>query len=92
MTEATDNTERSSDPQGRNEAVVNCPTAEQMITDCKKHPWEHTCGLCGEDVGRTAVVDLVYRHEACDCDIAPYTHLVERCYHTTCFVAVNKGS
>ena len=72
--------------------LVNCPTAEQVLKDAYHHPDRYKCPACGDDVSRIAMVRLVYTYEPCDCDIADYTHLVERVYHRECFIKANTGS
>jgi len=50
----------------------------------KRHPWNRTCPVCGQDCSTVALVKLVYRFEECNCSYAPYTHLIERVYHWDC--------
>jgi hypothetical protein len=40
-------------------------------------PWK-TCPGCEGDCAKTAVVDLVYAFEVCDCAAATYKHLDEQ--------------
>lgn len=49
------------------------------------HPWRKECPHCGAYVMNVGITRLVYTFEACDCDAAPYPHLVETIYHKHCF-------
>ena len=55
-----------------------------LLATIKGHDWRRDCGACKKDCGRIALVNLVYRHERCSCDVAPYVHLVETIYHARC--------
>jgi hypothetical protein len=75
---------------GSLERVVRVRLVELLKT-MEGHPWVRKCGVCKEEVGRTALVDLVYTWEACGCDFVPYSHLVEHIYHKRCFTAHPNG-
>jgi hypothetical protein len=64
-------------------------TGNDLLKTIKAHPDRKTCPRCGEDVGRVALVDLVYTFEACECAAAKYRHLEETIYHRACFLRLN---
>ena len=49
------------------------------------HPWSTSCSVCGENCTTTALTELVYAFELCDCDHSNFTHLIEHIYHRKCF-------
>lgn len=62
------------------------PSLSELLATIKDHPWVRICKVCGKDCSRVAITKLIYTHEACGCNAAPYRHLVENIYHATCFV------
>lgn len=43
------------------------------------------CGPCDLDVTTTALTDLVFTFETCDCGMPEYAHLIEQLWHRDCF-------
>ena len=61
------------------------PALRDLLSTLKDHPWVRVCKVCDKDCGKVAITKLVYTYEPCDCNAAPYVHLVENIYHATCF-------
>lgn len=64
-------------------------TGKDLLKMIKGHPNKKNCPKCGVDVSTTALVDLVYTFEGCDCKKVPYKHLVETIWHRHCSEAPN---
>lgn len=43
------------------------------------------CPVCCQNCDKTALVDLLWTWERCDCGKAPYTHLRPTIWHKACF-------
>lgn len=58
----------------------NPPTAEYSF----RHRGHH-CPKCDEDLGRVALINIVYAFRICECGDPDFIHLVEQLWHATCF-------
>lgn len=48
------------------------------------HPHGRSCPKCSEDLTTTALMDLAYRFETCECFRHEYPHLFEQMWHLAC--------
>jgi hypothetical protein len=61
------------------------PTGADLATRLStKHPGRDHCPGCGESISTCAITRLAYAFAACDCELADYSHLVERIWHIGC--------
>jgi hypothetical protein len=54
------------------------------------HGWKRNCTVCGEDCSTTALVEIFYTFTVCQCDKAPYDHLVETLSHRKCVTGATR--
>lgn len=57
-----------------------------------EHSRNRLCPRCGEPIDHVGLPELVFTFEACGCDEASYTHLTEKVWHRSCFVAVEAAA
>lgn len=50
------------------------------------HDWRTVCPRCKADCLNTALIEVAYVFERCDCGAPAFTHLVEQLWHRFCFL------